>query len=118
MPGPFNFEVELCQECIEARTRIHGEGGTPPEIRLLEAGTWQDAPPLNFTVSGEKMTAQVKFLVDSENSGLVRARFNDKPQWFAAGVYGRNQSYALSDAKFFIRTYYFSHAPVEFSQTR
>jgi len=111
---PEGFEVELCEECIRIRTGIHNTRGILPEIGLLETGTWQDTSPLNFSVSGENIIAHVKFLKNSENAGLVRLRFDDRPQWFAAGVWARNESYAHSEARHFIRTNYFPHSPVEF----
>lgn len=112
---PEGFMVELCEKCIQSRTRVMDEGGEIPEVGLLTRSVWKDAPPLNFRVSGKELVAQIKFSPEGDHMGIARLRFDDRPQWFPCGVFCNTPAGARSDAKGFIRMHYFPGAPIQYS---
>ena len=108
------MNAELCEDCIKMRTAIHQHGREVPDIGLLMCGTWQDITPLTVIQGNTRINVSVKFLIDGENAGIVRLRFDDKPKWFAAGVFGNSPLFALSEAKHFLRNFYFPDSPIRF----
>ncbi len=113
---PTGMSAELCEDCIRRIKLLRRQGLEPPHIGLLMEGVCQDTPPLVVVQGGQRINVSVKFLICDyeDNSGVVRLRFNDEPKWLAAGVYGISTPWALSEAKFFLREFYFNGAPISF----
>ena len=111
---PAGMKAELCLDCINRRAMLKQHRENVPEIGLLIDGAWVDLPPIAMLVGTKRMTVEVKFLSNSENAGITRLRFNSAPQWFTAGVHGTTPNRALSEARYFLKTFYFPHQPIQF----
>jgi len=105
---PGGISAELCEGCIHQRMDLRNRGGDLVPIGLLVTGTWRDARPLmTVFLDGMRMNVAVKYLVDGEHAGLVRLRLPGQSKWLTGGAFGNTSSMAISEAKSFLRQYYF-----------
>jgi len=112
---PHGMSAELCQECIRQREKLIKLGDSPRAIGLLLCGTWRDATPLAVTFrSGKSIRVEIKYLCDGENAGIVRLRFDKRPKWLASGVFGDSAIRAISEARHFLREFYFPREQIAF----
>lgn len=109
---PAGLTAELCRDCIKLRVALRIKGIEQPPLGLLMEGTWTDAGTLTVVCGDERIAAAIKFLSDGANKGIIRLRFDNKPRWLAAGVFGTSPQRALSEARHFLETMYFPSGSV------
>ncbi len=112
---PEGMSTELCDECIQLRTDLRGQGVDLVPIGLLVPGTWRDAGSLTVVFQdGNRINVAVKHLADGDHVGLVRLQFPNQPKWLTGGAFGETSRRAISEAKSFLRQFYFPGMPIAF----
>lgn len=111
---PEGMSAKLCEHCKTQRVTTLRQGNKPAPVGLFSDETWIDMPSIVVICGDERIIVSVKNICRGRFAGITRIRFDDRPQWFPAGVFGIGPARVRSEAMFFLRKFYFQGQHIRF----
>ncbi|MEN9614119.1 MAG: hypothetical protein RLZZ347_426 [Candidatus Parcubacteria bacterium] len=110
---PVEIRVELCSECIARREEDVRLGKEPALVGLPTFAEWVAGPSLTVRVSGEEVRVALRYVNTGELAGLARLQFAGQSLWLPAGCFSTSPAHVVSEARSFLRMFYFPGAKVD-----